>query len=98
MGVHFPAVELDNVIRFSTLSRVSGYLWHSLKWADRFLHFLQHTSGLEILACNFNTYFNYDYYAPTVPFLEPRSKVAATFRGKMDFKINFSVVFSKTDT
>ena len=24
IGVHFPAVELDNAIRFSTLSRMSG--------------------------------------------------------------------------
>ena len=30
-------------------------------------------------------------------FLEPLSKVAATFREKMDLKISFSGVFSKTD-
>ena len=30
-------------------------------------------------------------------FLEPLSKVAATFREKMDLKISFSAVFSKTD-
>ena len=27
MGVHFPAVQLDNVIQFSTLSRMSRFLW-----------------------------------------------------------------------
>ena len=31
MGAHFPAVELDNAIWFSTLSRMSGFLWHSSK-------------------------------------------------------------------
>ena len=32
MGAHFPAVELDNAIRFSILSRVSGFMRHSPNW------------------------------------------------------------------
>ena len=32
MGVHFPAVELDYTIHFTTLSRMSGFLWHSSNW------------------------------------------------------------------
>ena len=39
----------------------------------------------------------FDYYAPMAPFLEPLSKVAATVIGKINFKINFLAVFSKTD-
>ena len=68
MGAHFPAVELDNTIRFSTLSRMSGFLWHSSKWACRFDCFLQYMSGIEALACSLDTDLNYD---PTVPFFEP---------------------------
>ena len=59
IGVHFPAVELDNAIRFSTLSSMSGFLWHSSKWACRFGHFHQYTSGLEVLACSLHTDLNY---------------------------------------
>ena len=59
MGAHFPAVELDNAIRFSILSRMSGFLWHSSKWACRFGRFLQYTSGLEVLACSLDTNINY---------------------------------------
>ena len=58
MGAHFPAVELDNAIQFSTLSRMSVFLWHSSKWARRFGRFLQCTSGLEVLACSLNTNLN----------------------------------------
>ena len=56
---HFPVVELANAIRFSTLSRMSGFLWHSSKEACRFSHFLQYTPGLEVLACSLNTNLNY---------------------------------------
>ena len=56
---HFPVVELDNAIRFSTLSRMSLFLWHSSKWACRFGHFLEYTPGLEVLACSLNTNLNY---------------------------------------
>ena len=80
IGVHFPAVKLDNMIQFSTLSRMSGFLWHSSKCACQFDCFLQYMSGLEVLACSLNTDLN---YAPAAPFPEPLSKVAATFRGKM---------------
>ena len=58
MGAYFPAVELDNAVWFSTLSRMSGFLWHSSKWARQFGHFLQYTSGLEVLACNLKTDHN----------------------------------------
>ena len=58
MGALFPAVELDNAIRFSTLSGMSGFLWHSSKWARRFGHFLQYLSRLEVLACSLNTNHN----------------------------------------
>ena len=50
MGAHFLAVELENAIPFDTLSRMSGFLWHSSKWACRFGRFLQYTSELEVLA------------------------------------------------
>ena len=76
-GLHFPTIELDNMIRFSTLSRMSGFLWHSAKWASQFGGFLQYMSGLEVLACSFNT------SVPTTPFLESLSKVAATYRGEI---------------
>ena len=59
MGGHFPAVELDNAIQFSTLSRMSGFLWHSPKWARWFSHFLQYMPGLEVLACTLDTDHNY---------------------------------------
>ena len=75
MGAHFPAVELDNVIWFSILSRMSGLLWHSSKWVCQFGRFLQYTSGCEVLACSLD--------APTAPCPESLSKVTATFRGKM---------------
>ena len=59
MGVHFPAVDLDNAIGFSILSRMPGFLWHSSKWTCRFGHFLQYTSGLKVLACSLDTDINY---------------------------------------
>ena len=82
-----PTIESDDVIQLSTLSRVSGFLWHSSKWACWFDCFFQYTSGLEVSASSFDTTFN--YYTPTLPFLEPLSKVAATVREEMDFKISF---------
>ena len=59
MSMHFPAVELDNAIQFSTLSGMSGFLWHSSKWACRFGRFLQYMPGLEVLACSLVTDLNY---------------------------------------
>ena len=83
MGAHFPAVELGNAIRFSTLSRMPGFLWHSSKWACRFGCFLQYMPGLEVLAvAATQTLTMPHYYAPTVPLLEPLSKVATIFRGE----------------
>ena len=58
-GAHFSAGELDNVIWFSTLSRMSGFLWHSSKWACYFSCLLQYMSRLEVLACSLNTDLNY---------------------------------------
>ena len=49
-GCTLPAVELDNTIRFSTLSRMSGFLWHHSTQASWFGCFLQYMSGLEVLA------------------------------------------------
>ena len=68
MGASFPAVELDNAIRFITLSRMSGFLWHSSKWAHQFACFLQYMSGFEVLACSLDTDLR---------------ELAATFREKM---------------
>ena len=59
VGAHFPAVESDNAIRFSTLSGMSGFLWHSSKWAHWFGRFLKYPSGLEVLACSLDTDLNY---------------------------------------
>ena len=59
MGAHFPAVELGNAIQFSILSKMSGFLLHSSKWACWFGRFLQYTSGLEVLACSLDTDINY---------------------------------------
>ena len=77
MGAHFPAVELDNMIWFSTLSRMSWFLWHSSKWACRFGRFLQYTPGLEVLACSLGTDLICNYAPPTAPFHEPLSKVSS---------------------
>ena len=59
MGAQFPAVEFDNAIRCSTLSRMSSFLWHSSKWVWRFGRFLQYTPGLEVLAYSLDTDLNY---------------------------------------
>ena len=40
-------------------SRMSGFLWHSFKWACQFGCFLQHTPWLEVLACSLDTDLNY---------------------------------------
>ena len=40
--------------------RVSGFMWHSSKWAHQSaLGILQYMSGFEVLACSFDTDFNY---------------------------------------
>ena len=59
MGAHFPAAELDNVIWFSTLSRISGFLWHGSKWACQFGCSLQYTSGTEVLPRSLDTNLNF---------------------------------------
>ena len=58
-GVQFPTIELDNTIWFSTLSKMSGFLRHSSKWACWFSCFLQYKSGLEVLGCSLNNDLNY---------------------------------------
>ena len=50
MGVHIPAVELDDTIQFSILFRMSVLLWHSSKRVCQFSCFLQYLSGTEVLA------------------------------------------------
>ena len=45
MGVHFPVVELDDAIWFSTIFRMSGFLQHSSKWVHQFGRFLKYPSG-----------------------------------------------------
>ena len=84
MGVHFPAVELDNAIRFSTLSRMSRFLWHSSKWACRFCCFLQDMPALEVLACSLNTDHNYVTLAmPQLhPFLNHQVKLLQLLGGR----------------
>ena len=60
MGVHFPTVELDIAIWFSTLSRMPRFLWHGSRWARWLDHFLQYnTPRLYVLACNLDTDLNY---------------------------------------
>ena len=59
MGAHFAAVDLDNTIQFSTLSRMSGFLWHSSKQACRFSCFRRYKSRFEVLACSLNTNLNH---------------------------------------
>ena len=82
MGAHFPVVELDTAIRFSTLSRMSGFLWHSSKWACQFGHSLQYTSGIEVLACSLDANLNY---------------VTTMFQLHLSWTTKFLVVFWKAD-
>ena len=57
--MHFPTLELENAIWFSTLFWMSGILWHSSKWICWFGHFFQYMLGLEVLACSLDTDLNY---------------------------------------
>ena len=45
--LHRCALTLIWVGWFSTLSKMSGFLWHSTRWAHQFGLFLQFVSGLE---------------------------------------------------
>ena len=47
------------MIRLSSLSRISGFLWHSSKWGGWFDSFLQDTSEIEVLACSLDTNLNH---------------------------------------
>ena len=92
MGVHFLTVELNNTMQFSTLSRMSEFLWHSSKWACQFGCFLQDTSGLEVLACSLNTDLNYvTTMLQLRPSLNHQVKLQQLFWGRCG---NFSGVFS----
>ena len=66
--MHFLAVELDNVIWFSTLPRISWLLCNSSKLVCQFSHFLQPISGIEVLACSLDINPN---YASTILQLPP---------------------------
>ena len=81
MGVHFPTVELDNAIQCSILSRMPGFLCHSLKWACQFGPFLQYTPGVEVLACSLDNLTMWLLCSSCA--VEPLSKVAGNVRGKM---------------
>ena len=59
MGAHFPADELHNMTWFSTLSRMSGFLWHSSNWEHWFSRFLQYTSEIKVLPSSLDTNLNY---------------------------------------
>ena len=83
MGAHFPAVELDNTIQFSTLFRMSGFLWHSSKWAHQLGHFLQYTLGREVFVCSLNNDLNYVTTMFQLCTSLNQSKVGATIRGKV---------------
>ena len=48
INVHFLTDELDNAIQFSTLTKMSGFLWLSSKWAHHFCCVLQYTSWTEV--------------------------------------------------
>ena len=93
MAVHFPAVELDNAIRFSTFCRMSGFLLHSSKWDHRFGRFLQYMPELEVLACSLDIDPNYVTLAmPQLhPFLNHQVKLFQLLGGKCG---NFLGVFS----
>ena len=93
MGAHVPAVELDNAIWFCTLSKMSGFLWHSSKWARQFGRFLQYTPGLEVLAGNLDTDLNYVTLAMLQlrSFLNHQVKLFQLLGGRCE---NFLGVFS----
>ena len=59
MDAHFSVIELDNIIQFSTLSRMSGFLWHTNGPTSLVISFVQYTSEIEVLACSLVT--NLDY-------------------------------------
>ena len=50
MGMHFLTVELNSMIQFNTLSRMSLFLQYSSKWVYQFSLFPQYLSELEVLA------------------------------------------------
>ena len=77
VGVHTMAVW------FGTLSRMSGFLWHSSKWARRVRCFLQYSSRLEVLACSLNTDLNYVTTMLNYALPWTTKKVAVTLKGKM---------------
>ena len=77
MGTHFPAVEMNHVIRFSALSRVLGFLWHSSKWSNgASVVSFDTQQGLKCQHVDLNTAFN---YVVTVLQLCPSFNYSATF-------------------
>ena len=91
MGVHFPGVKLDNAIWFSTLSRMSGFLWHGTKWAGCVGQSLQYTSGIEVLPCSLDTNLN---YVTAMLQLHPSLNLALTLYMFTSIHINFVRVYS----
>ena len=94
--MHFPAVELDNAIQFSNLSRKSGFLWHGFKWACQFVCFLEYPSGLEVLAYSLDTNLN---YVTTMLLLHTSLNHGVKLRQLLGERCgNFLGVYSKIDT
>ena len=95
MDENFHAVELDVVIWFSTHSRVSWLLWHSSRWVQCFSHFLQYTSGLEMLACTFDT--NFDYVSTTIQLFPSLNlwvvKLEQVLKGRQISELSFQLYF-----
>ena len=84
-GAHFPAVELDRAIRFSTRSRMSGFLWRSSKWVRRFVRFLQHHVRLVCdIYCAHAYLCRLRFYTILLPKAEAKA-IAHTYQGKRYF-------------
>ena len=73
---------------------MSGLLWHGSKWSRRFGRFLQYTPGLEVLACSFDTDFN--YVTSMLQLCLSLNHFVKTCKEMMDFRTSFSDVFSGT--
>ena len=84
----------DNAIRFSILCRMSGLLWHGSKRTRRFGCFLQYMPGLEVLACSFDTDFN--YVTRMLQLCLSLNHFVKTCKEMMDFGTSFSDLFSGT--
>ena len=97
MDEHFHAVGLDDVIWFSTCSRVSWLLWHSSRWVQCFSRFLQYMSGLEMLACTFDT--NFDYVITMIQLCPSLNlwvvKLKQVLKGRQISELSFQLYFQR---